>query len=484
MLVLKNIFLNLWVMTRPHIDMTIPSPVAEAPGIAVAFSGGADSLALLTLLRAMLSGGQASTPRLMALHCNFHLRGEESDADTKFCIDKAAELDIPIAVKHFKGIKDVMASTGESLEMCCRRLRYEWFGEFTSKGWYIALGHHRDDNIETVFLNMLRITGLKGMAGMKTLDKERKLWRPLLCVKRKEIENYLAFNNLRWRTDSSNLVDDVQRNKLRLRVLPEMESCFPDAGNALSRTIGNLNADLLLFNERIRELKARVYDEEDGKIDLGLLRSLTEAPARVLMEILSPMGFNASVCETLANIEEGKGYREFLSPSHRLYSDAHVAGVFSQVQWEKLGGEPVHAASLQELARRSKAFKIGKVGSEEAAQLIEAAKAEGCGGEMMLLDAEALESAESGMYTWRPICEGDRITPFGMKGRGKLVSDILTDLHADPVFKRKVRVLVSPSGKILWLAPVRVSAHYTVDSRSETIYLVTLTKPKHKPHSL
>ena len=180
--------------------------------ILVALSGGADSVALL---RVLLDLGY----RCEAAHCNFHLRGAEADRDEHFVTDLCHEQDVILHIAHFD-VEAHKQARGISTEMACRELRYNWFKTLLAKGdcQAVAVGHHADDNIETVILNMLRGTGIHGLAGMK--PRNGHVVRPLLCVTRRQLVEHLHQINQPFIVDSTNHDDGFKRNWVRNVVLP------------------------------------------------------------------------------------------------------------------------------------------------------------------------------------------------------------------------------------------------------------------------
>lgn len=477
-------FVFLQYMSELLADMTlhIPEAVKQSRGIIIAFSGGADSLALLKLLtdyRAMRMSkcghaGELSvhdgTLNISALHCNFHLRGAESNLDMEFCKNAAGRMGIDIHIHEFPETAEESKSSGESIEMTCRRLRYNLFKEFTDKGYFIALGHHKDDNRETMFINMLRGCGLKGLTGIKPLDTERKLWRPLLIVPKRKIIEYLVSEGEQWRTDSSNLIADVMRNKLRLNILPAIMQDFPEGTEGIDRTIGNLNSDYDLLRERLDELMKQVWDKDKDVINLSTLRSLTSVPERVLLEILKAKGFNADQCRNILNVDSRRGWKKFSTSSHTVYTDGEM--VIAKPEKECDIAKPVEAPTLPEIAEATKELTIETHRGASVTDLSKLVNKEDLGKTVLIINKSKLpEGSGTGKWKWRMIKDGDVIEPYGMKGK-KLVKDILTDMHASPIKKSEARVLEDPEGKIIWLAPWRTSKHYTLGKSITDIYIL------------
>lgn len=197
--------------------------LSEDRPVLVGLSGGADSVALLGVLVRL------GYP-CIALHCNFHLRGEESDRDEAFACEFAESLEVPFHKIDF----DTISYAGErhlSIEMAARELRYAWFEEMRERlgGQATAVAHHRDDNVETVLMNLIRGTGIRGMSGIR--PRNGFIVRPLLCVSREDILAWLADQGYAYMVDSTNLSDAYTRNFIRLNVLPLLEEINPSARN-------------------------------------------------------------------------------------------------------------------------------------------------------------------------------------------------------------------------------------------------------------
>lgn len=204
--------------------------------VLVALSGGADSIACTFSLKKL-------GIHCIALHCNFHLRGEESDRDMNFVKNFCIEQNIPLEIKEFDVEEYLNNHKGQSIEMACRNLRHEWFDSRLKILGYdrIVTGHNADDNVETLFLNMLRGAGSRGLKGM--LSDNGKIWRPLLNFYRKDILDYLIKNNLQFVVDSTNLKSDYRRNYLRNEIIPLLRKEWDGFDKAMKSTISNLRAE-------------------------------------------------------------------------------------------------------------------------------------------------------------------------------------------------------------------------------------------------
>lgn len=411
------------------------------PFLIVALSGGADSVALAEALAEIGC-------RLVAVHCNYHLRGAESDRDAAYVRRYCEERGIPLVLRDFD-VERRKAETGESTEMACRELRYALFDRVLREtgAVAVAVGHHREDNIETFFINLLRGSGLTGLTGMRLMDRDRHIFRPMLNLTRAEIEVYLRGRGVGWVNDSTNAVSDVGRNRLRNEVLPRLREQFPDADARIADSIGHLGSNLGLYNDMADRLR-REYTLADGGVEI--VRALRENrdgrahPSMLLYELLRPWGFNISQCRELSSpaLTTGARYRTkageyFLDRGVlRLYQSHHETG---RIEIERVVGQefsPTRDPSV------------------------------------IYLSPDALKNgATLRLRTWRP---GDRLQPFGMRG-SRLVSDILSDAKLPLDVKRGVRLLVrvTPDGEeeILWVCGLRASRHYPL-STTDTEYIM------------
>ena len=277
-------------------------PIAPGKRLLVGVSGGADSVALLCLL-------QRAGCAVVAAHCNFGLRGEESMRDEEFVRQLCSRMGVLLEVKTFDVQGYMLEHKGASVEMSCRELRYGWFAELKAKHGieWLAVAHHRDDTVETFFLNAIRGTGIAGLKGMQAVSNG--IVRPLLCVSRAEIEAYLNEIGEQYVVDSTNLESEFSRNKLRNIVLPAMEQAMPGATDGISRTIEATGSCFELYSELVEKAKASVITEDARLtvIDVALLKRY-KAWRVLLFEILKGYGFNSlqagDLCDAIA--ESGK----------------------------------------------------------------------------------------------------------------------------------------------------------------------------------
>ncbi len=281
----------------------------------LAFSGGVDSVVLAMLLK---DGGY----NFELAHCNFKLRGKESDTDEKFCIDFAKKNKLKIHTKQFD-TKTFVKSSGTSVQMAARELRYKWFMELAKKNKYnfILTAHHANDNVETLLINLIRGTGINGLKGIP--HKQNLIARPLLFATKESILAYAKKNKLKYRDDSSNDEVKYKRNYLRHEIIPGLKKLNP----ALESTFEN---NIRLFKQSAKVVKQFVnikwkelVVEEKNSLKISLKKLIAEESAELLLfEWLSPKGFNTSQVEQLfENLSEKQAGKLFFSETHKALID-------------------------------------------------------------------------------------------------------------------------------------------------------------------
>lgn len=423
--------------------------------IIVALSGGADSVALLAILKSL-------GYNCIAAHCNFHLRGEESNRDESHAINISKELDINCITTHFN-VDEYKKANGVSTEMACRDLRYQWFESLRKKynAQAIAVAHHRDDDIETMFLNLLRGSGITGVAAMKW--KNSHIIRPMLNISRQEIEAYLHDKKLTFVIDSTNLTDEFKRNKLRNEVLPVLRDAFPNADEILMKSLHNLKENRLIYNNAIDNAIAKY--KNGNIIYLSDIISEYIAPSTLLFEILNPLGFNIFQINDIINTSNDSG--------RKFFSQEWVAIVNrGNIQLSEIS----HFNNTSEykfyISSENNNFKIE---SENTLPITLDIQELGCENFIprnnsfeIYLDISAFEG--NPQFILRHWKKGDRLEPFGMKG-SKKVSDIFNDSKLSIIDKNSTWIL-ERNGVILWIVGIRASRHFPVSSKTKRIMCV------------
>lgn len=421
----------------------------------VALSGGADSVALL---RVLLSLGY----RVEAAHCNFKLRGEESLRDERFCAELCARLGVPLHLIHFDTL-DYAALHKVSVEMAARDLRYRYFEQLRRDlgAADICVAHHRDDQVETVLLNLVRGTGLMGLQGMQ--PRHGHILRPLLGVSRGQVVDYLAGLGQDYVTDSTNLCDDVQRNKLRLNIIPQLETLNPAVKDNICRMTENLREVALVVQEAT-ERSVQAVSRADGTIDLALV-ARQPSPMYLLWEMLAPRGFNRAQVTEMATLcdapgtGEGGGARQWQSAEAVAVVERGRLSVVPRRVWQWV--QPT-------LRLPEPGVYVCRAEGADGEATAEARLAVTCVAipadyaiERSRLVAQIDAALVRFPLTLRPACEGDRFVPLGMRGT-KLVSDLLTDAKATVMERRRQLVLTDASGDIIWVVGRRVSGRHAL----------------------
>ena len=264
--------------------------------VIVTCSGGADSIFLLHILNKL--GFEC-----VVAHCNFHLRGEESDRDENFVREFCKKKGLTLLVEHFD-TKQFAAENKLSIEMAARELRYNWFEKIRAEynAGAIAVAHHSDDSIETILLNLLRGTGLKGICGIR--PRNGFIVRPLLCVNRKEIEDYLTENGIGYITDSTNLENEYTRNKVRNIVMPILREINPQIDSVMLSNAENFAAAETIYKVVIEKEKSSAVTITDDSyiVDLKVVNKFSE-PFTLLYECLKDFSFHPATIKTMLTAE-------------------------------------------------------------------------------------------------------------------------------------------------------------------------------------
>ena len=406
----------------------------------VALSGGADSVCLLLLL---LRLGY----RVEAMHCNFHLRGKESDRDEAFVKSLCQDKGVPLHLAHF----DTRAYADlhhVSIEMAARELRYSWFEQLRCDlgAATICVAHHSDDNVETILMNLLRGTGLRGLQGIQ--PRRGHIVRPLLCVTREEIEQWLHEQGQPFVTDSTNNVADVVRNKLRLDIIPRLKDVFPQANSNILSTALLVSEALRVYDHSISE-QLRLITGDGSSISIDQLLH-EPSPESLLFEWLSPKGFSShtilQLSQTLPTISSG---REWSSATHILV--CHSGRLLLSAIEEQRGPLLIPEPGTYVYDDKTKLRLTIHEG-----QHIERDNPNVC-----CADASTIAFP----LELRHIRQGDRFRPLGMKGT-RLVSDFLTDLHLSIIDKRRQLVLCDAHGNIIWLIGRRMDDRFKVTGKT------------------
>ena len=416
----------------------------------VALSGGADSVTLLWVLHEL--GYQIET-----CHCNFQLRGAESDRDEEFCVQLCEQLAIPLHRIHFD-TRLYAEVHKESIELAARNLRYLYFAQLKKdvEADGICVAHHQDDTVETVLINLIRGAGIQGLTGISA--KNGDILRPLLCVDRKEILAYLEEKGQDYVTDSTNLVDDVVRNKIRLNIIPMLKEINP----AASKNIAQAARHLEEANKMLSSIAICGEKSEDGTIRVAVLEIESAASAEyALYSSLSPYGFRGkAITEILASLHStGKTWT---SETHQLVIDRDCI-LIREKKTETFQGMKIPETGCYVLPRGEKI----KLSIREREIDFSPSKEKF----LITLDADAVTFP----LHLRLAQNGDTFHPFGMKGK-KLVSDYLTDRKKNLFEKQSQLVLEDAKGQIIWVVGERTSELCKIKEDTKKILYIQVSQ--------
>ena len=421
--------------------------------ILLTVSGGVDSMVMLSLFT-------EAGYRVGVAHCNFQLRGAESEEDELLVEREAARLGVPFYNRRFETERE-MELTGESMEMAARRLRYAWFYELCEAEGYtaIAVAHHADDSVETFFINLLRGTGLRGLTGIS--PQVGRIVRPLLFATRKEILEYAVQHKIPYREDSSNRSTKYLRNKIRLGLVPRIREINPKFTALMQRNIARLTDAQQFITQAVARIRETVVEQHDG-LDVIHLERIDSALPRnfVLYELLnSTYGFKGDVVDQLCHaIDEEATGRRFYARDRVAVVDRGTV-VVSPIEMSDACAVSVPEGALRAYAGNSVLFF-----EKRDIDLIEEFSVPA---NQAYLDADKLKWP----LTLRRWQEGDWFIPFGMTGKKK-VSDYLIDRKLSLPHKQRQFVLLSGED-IVWVVGERIDDRFRLDAKSEQVLCIT-----------
>jgi tRNA(Ile)-lysidine synthase len=408
----------------------------------IALSGGADSVSLLLILKSL-------GYHIEAVHCNFHLRGEESERDEKFCVDLCKRQNIPLHLVHFD-TKTYAQHHKVSIEMAARELRYDYFEQLRKDlgADDICVAHHRDDCVETILLNLIRGTGIQGLTGIA--PKNGYIIRPLLCVSRSDLVDYLNSIKQNYVTDSTNLIDDVQRNKIRLDVIPLLKKINPAA-------VDNIYQSSLYLTEA---QKMAFYAVKDGLLE-GKRLPFTKlmdmpSPEFALWYVLKDYHFTSAQIQEMADSLHSQSGKEWFSDTHIIVKDRDCF-ILEPLESKDFSALKIIEEGNYVFDEQGKKIKVKSFLRDKDFKI---SKEKNC----VMLDADLVKFP----LTLRKYEKGDRFVPFGMKG-SRLVSDFLTDLKKTILEKRHQLVVTDCEANILWVVNERPDNRYRITAKTQKI---------------
>ncbi|MBR4138227.1 MAG: tRNA lysidine(34) synthetase TilS [Bacteroidales bacterium] len=418
--------------------------------ILVALSGGVDSMGLAELLR-------REGYDITFAHCNFHLRGKESDGDEQFVREYAERVGVKLFVKQFDTLQFV-ENNKVSVEMAARELRYTWFDELVNSDFdKLALAHHADDQIETFFINLLRGSGIKGLKAMQ--PRNGMYIRPLLWASREEIKKFAIENGIQWREDSTNSDTVYLRNKIRHDLMPVFDNIKSESREKILESVNNLASENQLYRELLQE-KISQIETVNGVLHSvnkrhfdrpqGVEKSSANIKLQLLFEWIRSFGFSYSQCESIFAALDGDPGKEFYSNDYQLVVEKETIEIFPKA----INALNAFNALKVEKFEKTPNFSL-QTSNSNIAQL----------------DYDTLKLPLKTRF-WQ---QGDRFHPLGMHGT-KLVSDFFNDNNFTTFQKKTTPILVDANDQIVWIVGHRIDDRFKITEKTKTIYEIKCEK--------
>lgn len=418
----------------------------EDERILLAISGGLDSMVMLNLfLQTHFKFGAA--------HANFTLRGEESAGDESFVKSFCEAHGIPFFTTSFE-TNNYAAEKKISIQMAARELRYVWFRQLLKQEGYskVATAHHLDDQSETIFLNMVKGEGLKGLTGMPI--NKRNVIRPMMFADREDMEHFARNNHLKWREDSTNKEDNYHRNFIRHQIFPRLHKINPGLNESLLRTSVKAKGEMLILKYGLDSIKEKYFKVLDnGQIHISKILFNDFPEPSVCWRVLEEFDFNMEQAEQIYKNSFGQAGDQFLSKSHRLVIDRVVLIV-----------QPIESSAPVEktMIPGEGKFKLGNL--ELECRITE--ESYNSNSNEAWLQYDNLKFP----LTWRRWKEGDRFIPLGMNGFKK-VSDFLIDEKVSIPDKEKTTIIES-NGEIVWVVGMRLDERFKKEDDRKSFRMI------------
>lgn len=424
--------------------------IPKEAGFILAISGGADSISMLHAFKYM-------NLKILALHCNFSLRGKESDMDEQFVKRFCDNYGIAHSVKKFD-TTGYAKEHGLSIEMAARELRYAWFHEMKAKKKmdYIVVAHHADDVAETVLINFCRGTGIKGLTGIKPVNDD--ILRPLLDCSRNDILKYIEDHQLGFRTDSTNNSLDYMRNKIRHKIIPVMKEINPSLLSTVADTCETLKETEQIFSYGIRTLQEEIMDCEDDEILIHIDKTIASpAPYTLLYETLRPFGFNKTQIRDILNAHAATPGKQFITDNYVLEK--------GRTYW-RLYDNSIRRQQTMEIPQPGTytlgdcLFEVFRFPWTEDFEIPDSP-------DIACLDADKIKFPLT-IRNWQA---GDYFCPIGMKRSKKKLSDFFTNQKFSTRQKQECLLLLSED-KIAWVVGHRLDDRFKITSFTKELLII------------
>ena len=413
----------------------------------VAVSGGVDSIVLLHLCRNLKLN-------FVVAHCNFKLRGKESDDDELFVKNLAAKYKISFYSNSFN-TKELSNRSNKSVQMIARDLRYSWFNKLSEELGidYIITAHHIDDSIETFLINLSRGAGINGFLGIPEVNN--KINRPLLAFTKDQLKSYALENKILFREDSSNKKKDYLRNQIRLEVIPKLKKINPYLLESFPKTIKKLEQSKSIIADRIAKVLSEVSFKKGGELffEIESIKNLSNIEAYVY-EIFKQ--YNFTQWDDIVDLLDSQTGKEVVSKTHRLLKNREYL-----ILTKKVG--------LQEISKLINSSKEEIKISAGTIIFSKADKIDKKNPYSIFLDSKKLKFP----LKVRNVVSGDYFYPFGMDGKKK-VSKYLKDQKISKYDKEKTLILETSKNEIVWLIGMRLDHRFSVTDKTKEILKIEL----------
>lgn len=429
-------------------DFIDSTSINHAP-VLIAVSGGIDSMVLVSLF------SQLSQHYAIA-HCNFQLRGEESNKDEQFVKELASTLKVECFIERFN-TNEVAREEKISIQMAARKLRYDWLEKIRSENNFhsIITAHHRNDSVETVLLNLIKGTGIRGLHGI--LPKVGKIIRPLLFAGKNEIRKYAEDNKITFREDSSNKKTDYERNLIRLKVIPLLQEINPSFIKTMDENSKHFKHAEEIYLYGLGKLLKKLMRVERGSVVVDLTALMkSPAPSLILFELFNLLGFDDLNIDQIIESFGSQSGKEFISANHRIIKDRKKIFITDKNSSES----PVYLIEK----RNSQTIKVGVTAIEIRIKEATSRKRDG----LLEMDADKIAFPVT-LRVWKT---GDYFYPSGMKMKKKKLSNFFVDLKIPLHEKEKQLVIQDADDKIICVVGLRTDERFAVTVKTKNYFMV------------
>lgn len=437
----------------------------------LAVSGGVDSVVLCELCK------QAGYDFIIA-HCNFQLRGGESERDKEFVKKLAEKYGVAFLVKDFNTTRH-SEQNKVSIQEAARELRYQWFKEIVA-GWpmavggqesvmhhpppaiYITTAHHANDNIETLLMNFFKGTGIKGLRGILPKQGIADIVHPLLFASKEDLKQFAEENKLPYEEDSSNISDKYTRNYFRNQVIPSIKKVFPQAEENLKDNLQRFRDIEKIYQHAIEQHKKKLLEQKGNEVHIAILKLKKAEPLHtIIYEIIKEFGFTSQQVNEVINLLGSESGKYVKSHSHRIIKNRN---------WLIISPKDTQLAETILIEEGIWNWKLG-IGKLTIESLPNSKKPITNATNVACLDAAEIKFP----LLVRPWKQGDYFYPLGMQKKKKL-SRFFIDQKLSRSNKEKVWV-IEMNKKIVWIIGMRIDDRFKITGKTKQVLVITISNP-------